>query len=210
MFGGGTTTPADALEWALAELINLPDLMERARHEIDSIVGKDRLVEASDITNLPYIEAIGRETLRLHPAGPIISRKSIADCTIGGYHIPSGTQLLVSVWDIGRDPNSWENPIEFRPERFLNEDGGINRRLNVRGQQFQLLPFGSGRRFCPGATQALQVFHTTIAAIIQCFDWEVKEGNGKDNMEEGYGSSRAHPLVCVPVARLNPLPMYAS
>ena len=129
---------------ALAELINHPDLMERARHEIDSIVGKDRLVEASDITNLPYIEAIGRETLRLHPAGPIISRESIADCTIGGYHIPSGTQLLVSVWAIGRDPNSWENPIEFRPERFLNEDGGINRRLNVRGQQFQLLPFGSG------------------------------------------------------------------
>ncbi|RVX09794.1 3,9-dihydroxypterocarpan 6A-monooxygenase [Vitis vinifera] len=206
MIGGGTTSPAHAMEWALAELINRPNLMEKARHEIDSVVGKDRLVEESDITNLPYVEAIVRETLRLHPPGHFIVRESIEDCKVGGYDIPAKTQLIVNVWAIGRDPNSWENPLEFQPERFLNE-GGINRRLNVRGQQFHLLPFGSGRRLCPGTTLALQVLHTTIAALIQCFDWKV---NGNIDMKEGFGSTRATPLVCVPVVRLNPLPIYTS
>ncbi|KAJ9695706.1 hypothetical protein PVL29_010937 [Vitis rotundifolia] len=211
VIGGGTNSPADAMEWALAELINHPNLMEKARHEIDCVVGKDRLVEESDITNLPYVEAITRETLRLHPAGPLIGRESIEDCKVGGYDIPAKTQLLINVWAIGRDPNYWENPLEFQPERFLNNEGGINRRLNVRGQQFHLLPFGSGRRLCPGTTLALQVLHTTIAALIQCFDWKVNDGgNGKVDMKEGSGSSRATPLICVPVARLNPPPIYTS
>ncbi|KAJ9672964.1 hypothetical protein PVL29_026292 [Vitis rotundifolia] len=112
---------------------------------------------------------------------------------------------------MGRDPNYWENPLEFSPSRFLNEDGSIKRGLDVKGQQFLLLPFGSGRRICPGASLTLQIVPSTIAAVIQCFDWKVGDGgNGSINMEEGHGSSRAHPLVCVPVARFNPFLTHAG
>lgn len=211
MFGGATESPANAMVWAVAELINSPNLLEKARHEIESIIGKDRLVEESDIPNLPYIQAIVRETLRLHPGFTVLSRRSSQDCTVAGYHIPADTELLVNVWAMGRDPNYWENPLEFSPSRFLNEDGSIKKELDVKGQQFLLLPFGSGRRICPGASHTLQLVPSTIAAVIQCFDWKVGDGgNGSINMEEGHGSSRAHPLVCVPVARFNPFLTHAG
>ena len=144
--------------------------MGKARREIDSVVGKNRLVEESDIINLPYLQAIVKETPRLHPAGPLIVRESSTDCTIGGYDIPAGTRLFVNAWAIGRDPNHWENPLEFRPERFVNEDGTLKSQLAVRGQHFCLLPFGSGRRGCPGTSLALQIVQTSLASMIQCFE----------------------------------------
>jgi cytochrome P450 len=184
--------------------------MNRARQEIDSEVGKSRLVEESDITNLPYLQAIVKETLRLHPTGPIIVRESSEHCTVGGYEIPAKTRLFVNVWAIGRDPKHWENPLEFRPERFIiseSEESGKSQ-LDVRGQHFHLLPFGSGRRGCPGTSLALQVVQTTLATMIQCFEWKVVGGDGAVDMEEGPGLTlpRAHPLICVPAARLHPFP----
>ena len=168
-------------------------------------------MEESDITNIPYIQAIVRETLRLQPGFTVLSRQSSQDCTVAGYHIPANTELLVNVWAMGRDPNCWESPLEFSPSRFLNEDGSIKKGLDVKGQQFLLLPFGSGRRICPGASLTLQIVPSTIAAVIQCFDWKVGHGgNGSINMEEGHGSSRAHPLVCVPVGRFNPFLTHAG
>lgn len=184
--------------------------MEKARKEIDTVVGKSRLVEESDITNLSYLQAIVKETLRLHPTGPLIVRESSEDCTIGGYEIPAKTRLFVNVWAIGRDPKHWENPLEFRPERFIGEEGSGKSQLDVRGQHFHLLPFGSGRRGCPGTSLALQVVQTSLAAMIQCFEWKVGNGgSGTVSMEEGPGLTlpRAHPLLCVPVARLNPFPL---
>ncbi|KAJ9695710.1 hypothetical protein PVL29_010939 [Vitis rotundifolia] len=209
IFGGGTETSGTAATWAVAELINHPNIMEKARQEIDSVVGKDRLVEESDIANLPYLQAIVKETLRLHPPGALIARESTEDCTIGGYHIPAKTQLFVNRWAIGRDPNYWENPLQFLPKRFLREDGSIKSHLDVRGQHFHLLPFGSGRRICPGVSLALQVIQTSLAAMIQCFEWRVGDGgNGNVDMEEGPNAVLAHPLICVPVARFNPFPKY--
>ncbi|KAL6314296.1 hypothetical protein AAG906_018991 [Vitis piasezkii] len=152
-----------------------------------------------------------KETLRLQPGFTALSRQSSQDCTVAGYHIPANTELLVNVWAMGRDPNYWENPFEFSPSRFLNEDGSIKKGLDVKGQQFLLLPFGSGRRIWPGASLTLQIVPSTIAAVIQCFDWKVGDGgNGSINMEEGHGSSRAHPLVCVPVGRFNPFLTHAG
>ncbi|KAA8517013.1 hypothetical protein F0562_017169 [Nyssa sinensis] len=206
IFAAGTDTSAITTEWALAELVNHPHNMEKAREEIDSVIGKDRLVAESDIANLPYLQAIVKETLRLHPTGPLIVRESSEDCTIAGYKIPAKTRLFVNVWAIGRDPNHWDNPLEFQPERFVSEEGSGKSQLDVRGQHFHLLPFGSGRRGCPGTSLALQVIQTTLAAMIQCFEWKVGDGgNGTVDMEEGHGLTlpRAHPLVCVPVARLN-------
>jgi len=204
----GTDTAALTIVWALAELINHPDVMERARQEIDDVIGSGRLVEESDIVNLSYLQAIVKETLRIHPTGPLIVRESSESCTIWGYEIPPKTQLFVNVWAIGRDPNHWENPLEFRPERFLGEEGSGKSQLDVRGQYFHLIPFGSGRRGCPGTSLALQVVQTNLAAMIQCFEWKVKGVNETVDMEEkpGLTLSRLHPLLCVPVPRLNPFP----
>ncbi|KAJ6747405.1 CYTOCHROME P450 93A2 [Salix koriyanagi] len=202
IFVAGTDTSAITMEWALAELINHPPIMEKAREEIDSVVGKNRLVQEPDIANLPYVQAILKETLRLHPAGPMFPRESTKSCTINGYEIPARTRLFVNVWAINRDPNYWENPLEFRPERFLGTEENGQNQMDVRGQHFQFLPFGSGRRGCPGTTLALQLVQTSLAALIQCFDWKV---NGTVDMEEGISMTlpRAHPLICVPVVRLN-------
>ncbi|WVZ01038.1 hypothetical protein V8G54_027107 [Vigna mungo] len=126
----------------------------------------DRLVEESDLVNLPYLQAIVKETLRIHPTGPLIVRESSESCNIWGYEIPPKTQF--------RDPNHWENPLEFRPER---------------GQYFHLIPFGSGRRGCPGTSLALQVVQTNLAAMIQCFQWKVKGENETVDMEEKPGST---------------------
>ncbi|TKY53285.1 3,9-dihydroxypterocarpan 6A-monooxygenase [Spatholobus suberectus] len=205
MFGAGTETSATTIEWALAELINHPGVMVKARQEIDSVVGKNRLVEESDIPNLPYVQSIMKETMRLHPTGPLIVRQSTEDCNINGYDIPARTTVFVNVWAIGRDPNYWENPLEFQPERFLNEEGQSP--LDLKGQHFELLSFGVGRRSCPGASLALQIIPTTLAGMIQCFEWKVgEEEDGMVDMEEGPGMAlpRAHPLLCVPLARLHP------
>ncbi|KAI5671510.1 hypothetical protein M9H77_11874 [Catharanthus roseus] len=209
LFAAGSDTPAITAEWAVAELINHPNIMQTAAQEIDSVIGKNKLVEESDISNLPYLQAIVKETLRLHPAGPLILRESTEDCTIGDYNIPAKTRLFVNVWAIGRDPNHWENPLEFRPERFICEEG--KNQIDARGQHFQFLPFGSGRRGCPGTSLALQVVQTSVAAMIQCFEWKlIRSGqrNGKVDMEEAAGINlpRANPLICVPVARINPFP----
>ncbi|XVE61225.1 hypothetical protein DITRI_Ditri06bG0022400 [Diplodiscus trichospermus] len=213
LFGAGTETSSVTVEWGLAELINHPNVMEKAQKEIDSVVGRNRILEESDIANLPYLKAIVKETLRLHPAGPLAVRESTEDCIIGGYEIPEGTRLFVNLWALGRDPKHWENPLEFTPERFLTEAWrqGTNQFqfLDVRGQHFSLLPFGSGRRSCPGASLALQVVPTVLGIMIQCFDWKVGDGaNGAVNMEEKAGLTllRAHPLVCHPMARLSPFP----
>lgn len=210
MFGAGTDTSAVTTEWAISELINHPHVMAKARQEIDMVIGKKRIVEESDIAKLPYIQAIVKETLRLHPTGPLIVRECKEDCVVAGYEIPAKTRLFVNVWAIGRDPNHWENPLEFWPERFVDEEGSGKSQLDVRGQHFHLLPFGSGRRSCPGATLALLVVQTTLASMVQCFEWKVGDGDECSivDMEEGPGISlpRAHPLVCVPVARLTPFP----
>ncbi|KAK7396278.1 hypothetical protein VNO78_17170 [Psophocarpus tetragonolobus] len=208
IFMAGTDTAALTTEWTLAELINHPHVMERARQEIDAVIGNGRIVEESDLVNLPYLQAVVKETLRIHPTGPLIVRESSESCTIWGYDIPPKTQLFVNVWAIGRDPNHWEKPLEFRPERFLGEEGNGKGQLDVRGQHFHMIPFGSGRRGCPGTSLALQFVQTNLAAMIQCFEWKVKEGNETVDMEEkpGLTLSRAHPLICVPVPRLNPFP----
>ncbi|XP_038718382.1 3,9-dihydroxypterocarpan 6A-monooxygenase-like [Tripterygium wilfordii] len=210
IFGAGTDTSSITVEWGLAELINHPQVMEKARIEINSIVGESRIVEESDIPNLPYLQAIVKEVLRLHPTGPLIVRESSEDCTIGDYNIPAKTRVFVNVWSLGRDPNYWKDPLEFKPERFMGQEWiGKSNMLDVRGQHFHMLPFGAGRRSCPGASLALQFVPTTLAAMIQCFDWKVSDGeNGFVDMEEGPGLTlpRANSLVCVPVPRFNPFP----
>ncbi|PKI47395.1 hypothetical protein CRG98_032230 [Punica granatum] len=212
MFTTGTGTSAGVIQWALAELINHPAVLQRLQNEIDSVVGTGRLVEESDIPSLPYLQAIVKETLRLHPSGPLFTRESTEECTVGGYHIPANTRLIINVWAIGKDPNYWEEPLEFRPERFMLGEGKSSE-VDVRGQYYQLLPFGSGRRSCPGVSLALQVIQAALASLVQCFDWKAGTGkNCKVDMTEAPGITLtfAHPFVCIPVARDLPfLSVYA-
>ena len=202
IFSGGTDATAITIEWARSELINQPAIMEKARGEIDSVIGEDRIVMESDIASLPYLEAIVKETLRLHPPGPLIVRESTENCIVFGFDIPSNTRVLINVWALGRDPKYWENPLEFDPERYLE---GRQGKLDVRGQSYQLLPFGSGRRGCPGASLALNVIQSTLGAMIQCFEWKVGNGgnNGKVDLEEASAVTvaRAHPVTCIGVSR---------
>ncbi|KAL5975993.1 hypothetical protein ACLOJK_020323 [Asimina triloba] len=201
--GGGTETSAITLLWALAELLRHPITFRKAREEIDSVVGTSRIVQESDIPNLPYIQAVVKETLRLHPPIPINIRTCREDCTVAGFYIPKDTKLFVNVWSLGRDPEQWENPLEFRPERFFNSN------IDMNGQHFQFLPFGSGRRICPGVPLALAVIQVTIAAMVQCFDWMAPNGDFnsiKMDLKEkaGFTNHMAQPLCCIPMARCVP------
>ncbi|KAL1330616.1 3,9-dihydroxypterocarpan 6A-monooxygenase [Arachis hypogaea] len=204
LFMAGTDTSAITIEWAFAELINNPHVMKKARQEIDSVTRRNRIIEESDLPNLPYLRAIVKETLRLHPAAPLLGRQSTEISNVCGYEIPSKSLLFINLWSMGRDPKIWENPLEFRPESFIEEG-----QLDVRGQYFQLMPFGTGRRVCPGASLALQIVPSNLAAMIQCFEWKV---DGIVSMEEKPGMTvpRAHPLICVPVPRFSVLPSIHS
>ncbi|KAG4986574.1 hypothetical protein JHK82_034197 [Glycine max] len=160
--------------------------MEKARKEIDSIIGKDIMVLETDIDNIPSLQAIVKETLRLHPPSPFVLRESTRNCTIAGYDIPAKTQVFTNVWAIGRDPKYWDGPLEFRPKRFLSNDNESGKM--GQGTTLSTFAFGSGRKGCPGASLALKVAHTTLAAMIQCFEMKAEEKGGycgSVDMEEG-------------------------
>jgi cytochrome P450 len=188
------------------------------RDEIDAVVGGDRIAGEGDVASLPYLQATYKETLRLHPAVPVVHRKSNEEIDLaaaggGGYTVPAGTAIFINVWAIGRDPAYWDAPQEFRPERFM--EGGSNEGLDPRGQHFQYLPFGSGRRGCPAMGLVLQSVPAVVAALVQCFDWVVIPGPRVKvkpavvvNMEEADGlvCSRKHPLLLRALPRLSPFP----
>ncbi|KAL5975991.1 hypothetical protein ACLOJK_020321 [Asimina triloba] len=202
---GGIETSALTMQWALAEILNNPGIFRKVREEIESVVGTKRLVQESDAPNLPYVQAVVKETLRMHPAVPINLRSCRQDCTVGGFFIPKDTNIFINAWSIGRDPEYWDDPHLFRPERFLDSNAAVD----FKGQHFQYLPFGSGRRMCPGMPLSLSVMPVTIAAMVQCFDWIQPNGDinaTKLNLEEraGLTSHMAKPLCCIPRARCVP------
>ncbi|XP_028800538.1 licodione synthase-like [Neltuma alba] len=213
LFTAATGAIATGIEWALAELISHPHLLQKAREEIDDVVGNQRLVDESDGSKLPFIQAVIKETLRLHTPVALVVRRCIVESRIENYVIPKNSVLIVNVWAMGRDQNLWESPMEFEPERFLRpvEGGNCERVLDVRGQHFgshfEYFPFGSGRRMCAGITLDMQELPIVLAALIQCFDFRPigPDGNKVDEVDMIEGPDltvpRAHELVCVPIAR---------
>ncbi|XVF40230.1 hypothetical protein PTKIN_Ptkin01aG0095100 [Pterospermum kingtungense] len=198
------------IEWALAELMNHPKVLEKARKQIDQVVGTNRIVQESNTTNLPYIQVVIKETLRLHPPIPVVSRKSVETCKIYGYDILENAIVFFNVWSIGRDPGYWKDPLKFKPERFLPSNNGSDHGasvVDIKGQHFRLLPFGSGRKGCLGMLLAVQKLHTTVAATIQCLDFNVmtpdgvKSAPGKEVVDmterNGLTAPRAHDLVII-------------
>ncbi|CBI33746.3 unnamed protein product, partial [Vitis vinifera] len=189
----GTDTTATTIEWAMSLLLNHPDVLKKARAELDTHVGKDRLMEESDFPKLQYLRSIISETLRLFPATPLlIPHISSDNCQIGGYDIPRGTILLVNAWAIHRDPKSWKDATSFKPERFENGES----------EAYKLLPFGFGRRACPGAGLANRVIGLTLGLLIQCYEWE-RVSEKEVDMAEGKGVTmpKLEPLEAMCKAR---------
>ncbi|XP_077233565.1 xanthotoxin 5-hydroxylase CYP82C4-like [Tasmannia lanceolata] len=202
---GAVDTTTVTLTWALSLLLNNPHALKKAQDELDIHIGKERQVDESDIKNLVYLQAIIKETFRMYPAGPLLApHLASQDCNVGGYHIPAGTWVMANVWKIQQDPRVWSDPSEFRPERFLTSHVGVD----VRGQHFDLIPFGSGRRSCPGISFALQIVQLTLARLLHSFNIGTPSNMAVD-MTEGLGLTlpKVTPLEVLLTPRL-PLKLY--
>lgn len=188
LLSAGTDTSSGTMEWMLSLLLNNPQVLKQAQAEIEDCVGKDRLINESDISNLPYLRCIVNETMRLYPPGPLVFHESSKDCTVGGYDIPSGTMLLMNLWAMQNDPKNWEDPKTFKPDRFRGLQGSRD--------GFKLMPFGSGRRSCPAENLAMRMVGLALGTLIQCFEWE-RVGEEMIDMTEGTGLTmpKAKPLV---------------
>jgi cytochrome P450 len=205
MLGAGLDTSSVTLEWVMAELLRHPDIMKRAQEELDTVVGTSRLVSESDLQHLHYLQAILKETFRIHPPAPImVPHRSIQPCQVEGYNLPTNTQLFVNLWAMGRDPNNWEKPLEFDPDRFMQQHPEID----VHGHNFELLPFGTGRRACPGRPLGILFAQIVLANLLQSFDWtlppNLQQEPMKLDMSETFGltvkktqglCAKAHPRL---------------
>ncbi|XP_031486828.1 cytochrome P450 76T24-like [Nymphaea colorata] len=196
MFLAGTDTSSSTIEWAMAELLLNPKKMEILRLELKQIIGEDRVVQETDIQQLPYLQAVVKETLRLHPPIPLlVPHRADATTKVGGFTIPKHTAVLVNVWAIGRDSTYWENPTAFLPERFLESD------INFKGKDFHFIPFGSGRRMCPGLPLAIRTVYLALAALIHSFEWKLPKGMSPEKLDVeeyfGIGMRKAVPLLAV-------------
>ncbi|KAH7854493.1 hypothetical protein Vadar_014436 [Vaccinium darrowii] len=200
MFFAGSETTSSTIEWAMVELLRSPDSMRKVKEEINSIIGLYGKVEEKNMDELLYLHAVVKETLRLHPAIPfLLPRNAMEDSSYMGYQIPKNTQVLVNAWAIGRDTESWDDPLSFKPERFLGKN------IEYKGQHFELIPFGSGRRICVGFALAQRVVPLALANLIQSFDWEVNNSlsSGITDMTERMGITlrKLVPLKAIPTKR---------
>ncbi|KAM3195707.1 hypothetical protein ACQJBY_071703 [Aegilops geniculata] len=199
-FVAGIDTSAATIMWAMSELVRKPCVLKKVQDHIRSLVGGNKRVEPEDMPKLSYLRMVVKETLRLHPAAPLLlPRETMRDIKIGGYDVPAKTRVYVNAWAIGRDPISWSNdPDEFNPDRFEVND------IDFKGEHPELTPFGAGRRICPGISMAMATIEFTLANLLFSFEWALPEGTTMDdvNMEEE-GRLILHrkgPLVLVPAA----------
>ncbi|OVA17048.1 Cytochrome P450 [Macleaya cordata] len=179
----GTDTTALLTEWVMAELVLNPDIQVKLQNELDRVVGK-RTVTDSDVTSLPYLQAVVKETLRVHPPGPLLSwaRLSTSDVQLSnGMLIPANTTAMVNMWAITHDSKVWDEPLVFKPERFLESAGGAN--VDVRGNDLRLAPFGAGRRVCPGKNLGLVTVSLWVAKLVHHFEWVQDKENPVDLSE---------------------------
>lgn len=193
----GTETTSMTIQWAMRLLLAHPEAFHKLRAEIDSNVGNERLLNESDLTKLPYLQCVINETLRLYPPVPLLlPHYSLEDCTVGGYDVPKHTILIINAWAIHRDPELWDEPDKFKPERFEALEG------EKEGFNYKFVPFGMGRRACPGAAMGLRTVSMVLGSLIQWFDWKSVEI--EENLDACYNSrislNKEKPLeaICIP------------
>ncbi|KAK1420161.1 hypothetical protein QVD17_21526 [Tagetes erecta] len=199
LFIAGTDTTSSTLEWAMAELIHNPEKMGMARSEVNKLMkNKKNIIQEYDISQLPYLQAVIKETLRLHPPVPfLIPHQASHDVEIHGFLVPKNAEILCNVWAMGRDPKVWSHPETFMPERFLDN------KIDYKGHDFKLIPFGAGRRICPGLNIAHRMLHVMLGSLIQKYDWML-EGNMKTqdmNMSDKFEFTlqKKMPLKVIPL-----------
>ncbi|CAA7400092.1 unnamed protein product [Spirodela intermedia] len=207
MITAGMDTTVISVEWAMAEVIRNPRVQAKAQEELDRVVGKERVLSETDFPNLPYLQWVAKEALRLHPPTPLmLPHKAATAVKLGGYDIPKGSNVLVNVWAIARDPAVWKDPLVFRPERFSEED------VDAKGHDFRLLPFGAGRRVCPGAQLGINMAQSMLGHLLHQFRWELPEGVSPEDldMEESPGlvTFMRTPLRAVATPRLQAAELY--
>ncbi|XP_073145142.1 cytochrome P450 76T24-like [Henckelia pumila] len=200
LFVAGTDTTSSTVEWAMSELLRHPDKMLLVKNELREVIGKNHeQVTESNISRLSYLRAVVKETFRLHPAAPLLVPHKAAgeDTEINGYTIPRNAQILINAWAIGRDSSTWLDPESFIPERFLETE------TDFKGQHFELVPFGAGRRICPGLPLANRMVHMMVATLIHNFDWKLDGGLNPQqlDMNESFGLTlqKTIPLMAVPM-----------
>lgn len=202
----GTDTTALLTEWVMAELVLNYEVQHKLHHELDIVVGNKNITDA-DVAKLPYLQAIVKETLRVHPPGPLLSwaRLSTSDVQLSnGMVVPANTTAMVNMWAITHDPKVWEEPLVFKPERFLDAD------VDVRGGDLRLAPFGAGRRVCPGKNLGLVTVTLWVAKLLQHFEWVQDMANPVDLTEVlKLSCEMKSPLSVVAVSRNGVPPIYA-
>ncbi|KAL6145710.1 hypothetical protein ACLB2K_056395 [Fragaria x ananassa] len=203
IFLAGAETTSSTIEWAMTELLCNPETLIKAKTELRQVIGQNRKMNESDIDNLPYLQVIVKETLRLHPPVPfLIPRKAILDTKFMGYFIPINTQVFVNAYAIGRDPDVWiDEPDSFKPERFIGS------KVDYKGQHYELIPFGAGRRMCAGVPLGHKMLHLTLGSLLHQFDWALGRNVTKDTMDWndrlGITMRKYQPLLAVPTKCLN-------
>lgn len=197
---GGTDTTSTMVEWTMTELLLHQDVLCKAQEEIKKVLGDtDQNVQDYHLNKLPYLQAVVKETLRLHPAAPLLlPRCPTKSCTVGGYTIPRGTKVFINVWAMHRDPKFWDSPCEFRPERFLGSQA-LN--LDYMGNNFKYLPFGGGRRICAGLALGERMLTNVLASLLHSFRWKLPDGPAILDCEEKLGIvlEKSTPLVAIPL-----------
>lgn len=202
MIIAGIDTSSTSVEWAMSELLKHPRVMKKLQDELESVVGMKRKVEETDMEKLLYLDLVVKETLRLYPVVPLlVPRECREDVTIDGYFIKKNSRVIVNAWAVGRDPKVWSDNAEmFYPERFTNNN------VDIKGFDFRLIPFGSGRRGCPGIHLGLTTVKIVLSQLVHCFNWELPSGMSPDelDMTEKFGLTmpRSKHLLAVPTYRL--------
>lgn len=192
----------------MAEILKNQKVMKKVQDELAEIVGLKNMVEESHLPKLMYLNATFKETFRLHTPLPfLLPRTPSKSCIVGGYLIPRDSTVFLNVWAIQRDPQHWENPSEFNPERFLNYEG--SGKWDYSGTNSKYFPFGSGRRRCPGIPLAEKMMLHILASLLHSFDWSLPKGEDHDLCEKfGIALKKKKPLVAVPSPRLIDLSLY--
>lgn len=205
LFVAGTDTSMNTVEWAMARLLRNPDKLAKLRAELAASVGSKEFVEESDLVGkLPYLHAVVKEILRLHPPLALLPREVAAEegVSLGGFGMPKGTRMLVNLWAVGRDPTAWPEPEEFVPERFLGDDNKTPV-VNFRDPNFTYIPFGAGRKVCPGMDMAARLVPLLLASLLHKVEWKLPDGMAPEDVdlrEHGTAVLRpATPLRAIPV-----------
>ncbi|XP_059642616.1 cytochrome P450 736A117-like [Cornus florida] len=195
IFSAGTDTTSAVLEWAMTELLRHPGVMNKAQNEVREILKGKPDITADDLEEMYYLKAVIKETLRLHPPLTVHGREASEDVRVMGYDIPAGTMVIINAWAIGTDPMTWVEPEVFHPERFLNSS------IDFRGHDFELIPFGAGRRGCPGISFAMATNEFVLANLVHKFNWALPGGARAEHLDmtecPGVTFRRRIPLLAV-------------